>query len=63
MLADPSEAGHYMQLRVNEKSKPVPNLADASYSQVGMRKHEPSVPDDVHNTRIGNQRVGTQACL
>ena len=57
MLDDPKEAGHYMQLRAREKSKPVHNLADTSYSCIGKRKPEPAVPDIVSSNRFENKRV------
>ena len=59
MLPDPMEAGHYMQLRVRERSKPVPNLADRSYSHIENRKPEPAVtvPDITNSLRIENKRV------
>ena len=59
MLDDPKEAGHYMQLRAREKSKPVHNLADNSYSYIGKRKPEPAVPDIVSSNRFENKRVSS----
>ncbi len=54
----------YEQLRPGEKSRPVPNLTDPSYTQIAKRKSKQisAVPDVVFRSKSENTTVNTLSC-
>ncbi|XP_064406194.1 uncharacterized protein LOC135351174 [Halichondria panicea] len=48
----PTDVGVYEPLRATEKSKPVPNLADANYSHLGETQPESAISDIICSIRI-----------
>ncbi len=51
----------YEQLRPGEKSRPVPNLTDPSYTHIAKRKSS-TVPDVVFRSKSKNTTVNTLSC-